>query len=341
MKSRIDILSIGDVVTDAFIKLNKEYTQIDNEKSHNPRLSVPYGAKIPFDETIVIPGVGNAANAAVSFAKLGLKSTLLAHVGDDDYGREIIHELAHKRVQTQFIQLDSNKLTNYHYVLWFEDDRTILMKHEKYNWKLPQFHSIDKPKWIYLSRLGPDTLGFHHELAKYVKNNPDIKLVFQPDRFQLEFGTEKIAAIYNLAEVMFCNREEAMLITKSNSDNIIELFAKIHKLGTRKAFITDGPNGSYGSDGDKVWSMRNYPDPKPPLDRTGAGDAYASTVTAALVMDKSLEEAMQWAPINSTSVVGAVGAQAGLLSEHQIKTWLTKAPQDYKPKLLSGGGSDV
>src|SRR3990167_6267796 len=111
MKSRIDILSIGDVVTDAFIKLNKEYTQIDNEKSHNPRLSVPYGAKIPFDETIVIPGVGNAANAAVSFAKLGLKSTLLAHVGDDDYGREIIHELAHKRVQTQFIQLDSNKLT--------------------------------------------------------------------------------------------------------------------------------------------------------------------------------------------------------------------------------------
>ena len=42
--------------------------------------------------------------------------------------------------------------------------------------------------------------------------------------------------------------------------------------------------------------------------------------------------ALQWAPINSMSVVQKVGAQAGLLTEHQIGELLEKAPEWYKPE---------
>ena len=334
MKSRVEILSIGDVLTDAFIKLDPKFVRLDERQKHDVRLSIPYGAKIPFEEVVIIPGVGNAANAAVSFARLGLKSALLAHVGRDDYGQEILHTLVKNNVQTQFIHSDPGKFTNYHYVLWFESDRTILMKHEKYDWRLPHLSELDRPRWIYLSRLGPDTLAFHHQIGAFIAKNSDIKLVFQPDRFQMEFGTEELASIYKYAELVFCNREEAMLITKSKSDDVVELMRRMHKLGPHQAVITDGPKGSYGSDGTTVWSMRNYPDPAAPVDRTGAGDAFASTVTAAVAHGKSLDEAMVWAPINSMSVVQGVGAQAGLLSESKIKTWLSKAPADYKPKVI-------
>ena len=81
--------------------------------------------------------------------------------------------------------------------------------------------------------------------------------------------------------------------------------------------------------------MPLYPDPAPPLDRTGAGDAFASTFVAALIKGNDIEGALQWAPINSMSVVQKVGAQAGLLSEKQIDHYLRHSPEHYRPTPLN------
>jgi sugar/nucleoside kinase (ribokinase family) len=78
--------------------------------------------------------------------------------------------------------------------------------------------------------------------------------------------------------------------------------------------------------------MPNYPDPKPPYDRTGAGDAFASTIVASLALGNSLETSMLWAPINSMSVVQKLGAQAGLLNSKQIQKYLKEAPKYYHPE---------
>jgi len=93
--------------------------------------------------------------------------------------------------------------------------------------------------------------------------------------------------------------------------------------------ITDGPDGAYASDGEKRFKMPLYPDPSPPVERSGAGDAYASTMVAALVQGHSLESALQWAPINSMNVVQHPGSQAGLLTVPELEKWLVKAPDWY------------
>lgn len=80
--------------------------------------------------------------------------------------------------------------------------------------------------------------------------------------------------------------------------------------------------------------MPIYPDPKPPRQRTGAGDAFASTFTSALALGKTPLEALQWAPVNSMWVVQFVGAQIGLLTQDGIQSWLQKAPADYKPRAI-------
>jgi ribokinase len=80
--------------------------------------------------------------------------------------------------------------------------------------------------------------------------------------------------------------------------------------------------------------MPLYPDPKAPYDRTGAGDAFASTFVAGLAKGMTLEEALRWAPINSMSVVQKVGAQAGLLTEEEMKHYLDQAPEWYKPERI-------
>jgi ribokinase len=80
--------------------------------------------------------------------------------------------------------------------------------------------------------------------------------------------------------------------------------------------------------------MPNYPDPQPPYDRTGAGDAFASTTVAALALGEPLEVALRWAPINSMSVVQKLGAQAGLLRREEIEQFMADAPEFYHPEEI-------
>ena len=81
--------------------------------------------------------------------------------------------------------------------------------------------------------------------------------------------------------------------------------------------------------------MPPYPDPKPPFERTGAGDAFSATFVAGLAMGKSIEDALMMAPINSMSVVQKIGAQEGLLTLVEIENYLQQAPEDYKPRRIN------
>jgi sugar/nucleoside kinase (ribokinase family) len=116
---------------------------------------------------------------------------------------------------------------------------------------------------------------------------------------------------------------------------MVELLKKMHKLGPDIAVITDGPDGSYAYDGEDAWHQPMYPDPKPPVDRTGAGDAFSSTFTSTIALGMDTPTALQWGPINSMSVVQHVGAQKGLLSREQLEEHLANAPEDYKPRKIS------
>ena len=328
----LEVLAIGDVVTDAFIKLfdNRAHTY---KNEFGEWIAMPFGSKIPFEDAVVVEGVGNAANAAVSFARLGIHAGLVSNVGGDSYGRDIIDALEDQRVDTRFVRINRGKLTNYHYVLWYKDERTILIKHEEYNYQWPRFTKADVPKWVYFSSISKEALEKYHDMViDWLTDNPEVKLAFQPGTFQLEAGAKKLKDIYKRTEVVVMNREEAMLVTGLKTDDVGKLIEGLHKLGPRIVAVTDGPAGAYASDGTNRYKMPTYPDPSAPYERTGAGDAFASTLVAALIKGNTLEGALQWAPISSMNVVQHVGAQKGLLKESELEQWLRKAPASYKPE---------
>jgi len=328
-KHGLDLLVIGDVVTDAFIKLFDEYEHTYTNE-HGKWLAMPFGQKVPFEEVEVLEAVGNAANAAVSGARLGLVTGLIANVGDDQQGRDIIASLKGKKVDTRFVHINPGKISNYHYVLRFKEERTILIKHEEYDYRWPRFRATDVPKWVYLTSIAKNSLdGYQDEIVDWLREHPDVKLAFQPGTFQIEAGVERMKALYERSEVVVLNREEAVQVTGGDHGNLHELLDKMHQLGPKIVVITDGPDGAYASDSNQRFKMPLYPDPAPPVERTGAGDAFASTFVAALAKGHNLESAMQWSPINSMSVVQKVGAQEGLLTEKELEAWLAKAPGWY------------
>ncbi|MBI5133938.1 MAG: carbohydrate kinase family protein [Candidatus Taylorbacteria bacterium] len=327
---QIDFLAIGDIVTDAFIKLKDAH--VTDCIDHRAReLCVKFADKIPFESVDVIAAVGNSANAAVSASRLGLSSALVSDLGNDIYGKECLDSLKRDKVGSKYVTAHKGMPTNYHYVLWYDSERTILVKHQDYPRKLPRF---PEPKWIYLSSLGGNSEGYHAEIAGYLEKHPGVKLAFQPGTFQMSLGVEKLKAIYARADVFFCNKEEAQRILKTEESDPKRLMEMVRGLGPKIVVVTDGPNGAYAYDGADAFFMPVYPDPKPAYERTGAGDAFASTFTVALALGKSLDEALRWAPINSASVVQDVGAQRGLLSKEKLAEWLAKAPADYKPKKI-------
>lgn len=332
--NELDVLAIGDTVTDAFIKLLDKNAKVEVDDDGGKSLTIPYGTKVPFDHVEVVQGVGNAANAAVSFAKLGLKSGLITNVGGDDWGRDIINALEKKHVDTRFVHANRGKLTNYHFVLWYKEDRTILIKHEEYDYNWPRFRAIDVPKWVYFSSVAKNGLEYHDDLAEWLVDHPDVKLAFQPGTYQMEFGAKRLEQIYKRTEVLLLNREEAVIVGGGDHSDINDLIDKLHKLGPKIVVVTDGPKGSYASDGTNRYKMPNYPDPAPPFERTGAGDSFSSTFVAALMKGADIQGALLWAPINAMNVVQKTGAQAGLLTAFEIDHLLRKAPHGYHPSKL-------
>jgi ribokinase len=143
-------------------------------------------------------------------------------------------------------------------------------------------------------------------------------------------GKEKLAGLYAATEIVACNKEEAERILELEKTNIKELLEKMRALGPHIALITDGPNGAYVSDGTETLIVPMYPDPKPPANRTGAGDAMTATFVVARALGLTLREALAWGPVNSMSVVQHVGAQKGLLTREALEKFLAEAPENYR-----------
>ncbi|RYF29617.1 MAG: carbohydrate kinase family protein [Chloroflexi bacterium] len=321
------ILSIGDIVTDAFVKLRDDQAEVYVDEKGVKRISMEFGSKLPYERVDIVQAVGNSANAAVSFSRLGLRSGLMAFIGDDQAGKDSLTYLASEKVLTDTVSVQK-LASNYHYALRYQAERTILIKYEDYDyvWQRP----VSKPDWLYLSMLSASSWQLHEDMLAYLDEFPDVKLAFQPGTFHFEWGVDKLKDVYARSEIVFMNKEEAALVTGNPVDDIAALIDALHELGPKIVVVTDGPAGAYASDGNQKFVMPNYPDPAPPNDRTGAGDAFSSTITAALALGEPLQTALAWAPINSMSVVQQLGAQAGLLDAERLQQYLNDAPTDYK-----------
>lgn len=339
----MDFIAIGDTVVDEFINLKE--ARVNCDISHQDcTISMRWGDKIPYDSSVLVAGVGNAANAAVAAARLGRSAGFVSNVGKDRFGEEILATFAKEGVDTTYVAVNESIPTNHHYVLSYDSERTILIRHEAYPYLIPE--GLPPPAWMYLSSVGEHSEAFHTELAEWLRKHPETKLAFQPGTFQIKMGKEKLARLYSAAELVSVNKEEAERILgeglpampahagQAGGTDIKELLEKMRALGPRIVLITDGPNGAYAFDGTDMLKVPMYPDPSPPANRTGAGDAMTSTVVVALGLGKTLAEALLWGPINSMSVVQQVGAQKGLLTRAALLKLLAEAPAAYRVESL-------
>jgi ribokinase len=260
-----------------------------------------------------------------------LHSAIVSNIGEDQNGHDCMAELQKNKVVTSYVKIHKNRPTNYHFILWYDVDRTILVNHTEYDYRLP---TLPIPKWVYLTSVGTNSHPYHMEIADYLDNNPKVKLAFQPGTFQIKLGLNELKRIYNRADLVVVNVEEAQRLLNSQSRDIKVLIKGLSEYAKKLIAITDNTNGSYLYDGEHTYHMPMYPDPRPAFERTGCGDAWASTFVSALAMGKTPLEALTLAPVNPMSVAQFIGSQEGLLTMEQLEWWVSRAPEDYKPREI-------
>jgi sugar/nucleoside kinase (ribokinase family) len=288
-----------------------------------------FASKIPYENATEVYATGNASNASICASKLGLKTSIITEIGKDIRGKNCINVLKKTGVDRSYIVQNKELHTGYHYVLLYEGERTILVKHDEHKQVLPKIKH--KPKWIYLSSLGNVNDEYKEEVFKYLEKNPDVNLLYQPGTIDIRQGLEKNIHFYQRSKILSVNKDEAISILKlSGEQDIKTLLVGLKNLGVETVLITNGPKGAYVFNGNEGYFCPAFPDQNPPIDRTGCGDAFTSTLLSALILGKDTSIALKWASINATSVAQKIGAHDGLLDTKEIENNLNNF-KDFNP----------
>jgi len=332
--ARFDLVCVGDVAVDVYLTVS-EHDAVVETGPDGRRIVLPFGAKVACDVTTTVAAGGNSANVAVACARLGLRVALAAYAGTDRAGQDAIDALHAEGVDATLVHLDPAVPTNRNFVLRVGHERTILVHHEQHECHWPDLRPAEVPSWLFLSSVGRDAHVYEDQIADWLEASPQVSLAFEPGTLQIARGADALARLYRRSGLVVCNREEAALLTGgSPADPPDVILDRMLALGPERVVVTDGSAGAFGTDGSRYFEVPVFPDDAPVVDRTGAGDAFAATLVAAVASGRSLAEAMASAPVNSMRVVQEVGTQAGLLHRNALETLLADAPSGYGVREL-------
>jgi sugar/nucleoside kinase (ribokinase family) len=319
---KYDVLSLGPARMDCFVMLpEEEVTEVCSIDQKNCLIQLGFGEKIAVKSMEFAIG-GNAGNNAVGLERLGLKAAIIGAVGDGWTDKEAVEILKEEGVETKYVEVKPGQ-KGFGVIINYQGERTILSYYSHSICAWP-FDPDLEAGWIYLTSMGEGYEDFYRQAVEWAKVH-GAKIAFNPGTRQLKAGLEPLRYAYEAAEVLFVNREEAaqLLEIRDQRSEIRELLMKLKEIGPKVAVITNGPDGTYAYDGQRFLHMPIVP--APVVERTGAGDAFGSGFLGAYLQGKPLEECLKWGTVNSASVLGFVGPQAGLLTVDKMQEWLEKA----------------
>lgn len=319
----LDFLSIGAIKLDTFIVL-PEASIACELKSVECKLCIDYGKKIPV-AAFVTQIAGSAPNVAVGLAKMGLKTGVVSHMGDDPVYHQAIAFLKQYKVGTSLVKKQKGFHSSAAVVLNYKGESTQLVDHVPHEYHLPA--STPSTKFLHISELGGKYEHLYRDAIMLAKKRKT-RISFNPGSIQIKEQKRSFFDLITATEVLFLNKIEARLVTKSeNGEEIRGIMLKLKALGPHYVVVTDGANGAWAFDGEQLDHVPIFPGKL--VEATGAGDAFTTGFLGALIKGKSHDEALRWAAVNATSVVGAVGPTTGLLTHTEIQDKL-KARKSFK-----------
>ncbi len=334
LENTYDVITIGTATRDVF--LTSRFFRVISDKKHFIKNGFPtgeaqcfaLGGKIEIAKPILTTG-GGAANAAVSFARQGLKTAALIKIGRDESEKNILDELNREKVSVLAVE-DAEKGTAFSVVLLAPGgERTILVyRGASENLKKEEipFKKL-KSRWVYIAP-GKISLSVTEKIFNHFHKNGTL-IAFNPSKHFIEFGIKRLKPLLAKSKAVILNREEASILTGVDYRKEKNIFKKLDEITPGIVAMTDGPNGVFVSDGRRVFKAGVFKEKKV-VDRTGAGDAFGSGFVSGLIQKEencekglcrigNVEYAIRLGSANATSVIEKIGAKAGILTKQEFE----------------------
>lgn len=310
-------LSIGGATYDLFVRVPHEILDMRDGKK---AFSLPLGEKVRVNEIIETCG-GGASNTSVGLARLGCSAFFAGILADDQWGEKLLTNFKVEGVHQDCITIVEDEVSSYSIILSAGGGERVILYEAGTNTHLHDA-TFDRAtaksmQWIYLNHIQEDSCVIQDDLTEMLSNDA-MRLTWNPGGCQLEVGmeAENNAQLLKNTDLLLVNKEEALLFSKQ--DTLEAALHTLQKASEGIVCITNGKEGVVASDGKNTYTCPILKDAKP-VDTTGAGDAFGTGVTWALLQGETLPTALKAGTINATSVVSAIGAQAGLLTDIEMR----------------------
>lgn len=259
-----------------------------------------------------VPG-GKGANQAVAAARLGSKVQMVASVGTDSFGKELVENLESNAVNTNGVILSDGTATGIANILLSGGDNRIIVVPGA-NHALTLEHIEKMKETIRQSKFVMMQLEIPIPVIEYslkLCSELNIPVLLNPapaGGFQKEF--------MDYIAYLTPNETECEVIFGLDMEAVLEKYPN-------KLIVTLGSEGARYFDGEKHVIVEGFKTDV--VDTTGAGDTFNGALAHALAQGLDLESAVQYANAAASLSVEKFGAQGGMPAHDDVKKRLEGA----------------
>jgi sugar/nucleoside kinase (ribokinase family) len=256
-------------------------------------------------------GGGSAGNTVVAINQFGGTSFYSCLVAKDELGKFFLEDLKRNGVDTNLKHENCPEgITGKCLVMTSPDaERTMNTFLGVSSFLSPEHldeEAIKNSSYVYLEGYlvaSPKGLEAMKEAKKIAeRNNVHTALTFSDASMVKYFSGQMAEVVGASVDLLFCNEEEAMIYTGTNS--VMEAREKMKQLAKRFT-ITLGANGALIYDGDTFIQIEPYQ--VKAIDTNGAGDMFSGAFLYGITHQHSFAEAGKLASLASSRVVTQFG----------------------------------
>jgi len=323
----IDVIGIGNAlvdqefeVSDAFLqqhRLEKGMMALIEEDDQNKLIT----ELSKLGELKKQCGGGSAANSLVAFAQFGGKAFYCCKVADDEAGKFYRQDLEQVGIRTNLERQQNRGTTGRCLVMVTPDAERTMRTHLGITADLSteelDEEAIAAASYLYIegylitSQIAREAI----KRAKQVARENDTKLVMTcSDPAMVKYFQDGIEEILDGGvDLMFCNREEAELLT---GESDAEAAAKALLKHADTVAITLGKEGALVVDQKQQVYIPGVP--VKAIDTNGAGDMFAGAMLYGLTQSMSLADAGRLASHAAAELVTEFGARLSKERQQQL-----------------------
>lgn len=311
------IVDVEATVEDSFLekgKIEKGVMTLVDKQRHSELDSLLNGTK--HDRSCG----GSAANTMIGISQFGGKSFYSCKVASDEWGTFYYNDLLKEGVKTNLTDDRQEGVTGRCMVFVTPDaERTMntflgitetFSENELIESELSDSEYLYIEGYLVTSETGRAAAIKAKAMAE--KNNVKVAMTFSDPAMAEYFGEGLTQMIGTGVDLLFCNEQEAMTYSKTNT---IEDAVKELRKVAKKLVITLGAKGALLFDGEKTITVPSHE--VKAVDSNGAGDLFAGAFMYAITNGHSFEEAGKLSTKSASVLVTQFGAR--LRSEQATK----------------------